>query len=137
MTRFIWKSIFRFFNSLKELTNSGKKIKCNLNMIPIHLIWWERKSTYLSHESGDINNFYDNALGWSCNTPDHFMLLGNQDKPCLRGPIGWSTVFTVTLFDHQQQPIISPWNSLNVRCLTAPNLIVSHTTYMMQNNSIV
>ena len=46
--------------------------------------------------------------GWSCNSPDHFMPLGNQDKLCLRGPIGWSTDFTVTLFDHQQQLIINP-----------------------------
>ena len=46
--------------------------------------------------------------GWSCNSPDHLMPLGNQDKLCLRGPIGWSTDFTVTLFDHQQQLIISP-----------------------------
>ena len=91
------------------------------------MIWWERKSTYLTHESGDVNKFLiklyssllvikkifgnlamDSHTGWSCNTPDHFMPLGNQDKLRLGGPICWSIDFTVTLFDHQQQLIISP-----------------------------
>lgn len=57
------------------------------------------ESTYLTHESGDVNKFLiilsssllvikkilgnlamDSHTGWSCNTPDHFMPLGNQDK---------------------------------------------------------